>query len=214
MVARKPIDQVGVRRPAGTGGVPQKYTLDDPGRRLILALYDSSSERIDELQRRLGVPRGIVQKWAFELGVTRHMERGWTPEQVEYLRQHFRKDKAVDIAKHLGHTVSSVRYKANRLGLSQTRDDCYTLTALCEGLGRSHKQAKRWADQGWIKGERRANSTSNDPWTFTAKNIHDFIIAHPEEIDLRRVDKFWFIDILAGGRDGIGAFLHDQRRSR
>lgn len=207
---RKPIDQVGARR-AFPGGVRQKYILDEPGRRLVIALYDGSSERIDELQRRLGVPRYVILRWASQLGVTRRsQDHWWTPKEIEYLKRHFQRDKAEDIAKHLGCTVMSVRHKAHRLGLSQPRDEGYTLTALCEGLGCHYTKAKRWCDQGWLKGERRANHGSTDPWTFTPKQIRDFIIAHPEEIDLRRVEKLWFIDILAGGRVGIGA-LDDQR---
>jgi hypothetical protein len=207
MRTRKPIEQVGVRCRSH-----QKYVLDEPGRRLILALYDSSTERLDELQRRLCVPRYVVKRWARELGVTCGPGRShWKPEEVEYLKRRFHKDRAEDIAKHLGCTVEHVRNKAYQLGLCQRHDESYTLAGVCEGLGCYHAKAKRWCDEGWLKGTRRTNHADNDPWTFSPKQIRDFIIAHPEEIDLRRVEKLWFIDILAGG-EGIGALDKQQTR--
>lgn len=188
-------NNVGARRNPPCGA-RQKYFLDEPGRRLILALYDSSTERLDELQQRLSVPRYIVKRWASQLGVTYGPGRKrWKPEDVEYLEKHFQRDRAEGIAKRLGYTVEAVRNKAYSLDLTQRHDEGYTLAAVCDGFGVTHGTAKRWIDQGWLKGERRLNHASNDPWTFTPENIRAFIRDHPLDFNLKRVDQLWFLDV-------------------
>lgn len=201
-----PIEQVGARRTGSLrGGKPQKYVLDEPGRRLILATYDSSPGCVSELQRRLGVPRRVVLKWAHELGVARTNERRWTPEEIQYLEKHLHRTKLENIAKHLGRTKVAVKRKATKLGLRKMTEG-YTMTALCEGLGCLPGRAKLWIEKGWLKGSRRHTdrTTNGDVWMFTDKAIRDFIIAHPGEINPRKMDWLWIVDILAGGRDGIG----------
>lgn len=212
MVALKPRDQVGARR-AVPGGNPQKYTLDERGRRLIEDCYDGSRERANELAQWLGVTPSAIKKWAQQLGVSRNSDPRWTQEEMDYLEKNLFKMSSKDIAKHLGRTVIAVRAKTNRLSLYRTHIDGYTKADLALGLGiRDHHKIEKWIERGWIKGKKLPISeyATRQPWLFTAKAIRDFIIAHPEEIDLRRVEKIWFIDIMAGGRDGIGA-LGEQR---
>lgn len=36
------------------------------------------------------------------------------------------------------------------------------------------------------------------------KWVRDFILAYIAEIDIRKVDKYWFVDLLAGGNIGLG----------
>ena len=62
------MDEIGARRANGhAGGRPQKWVLTDQGRDLILRNYDGTTERIDMLVARLGVPRTIVKRWACQL---------------------------------------------------------------------------------------------------------------------------------------------------
>lgn len=206
MITLKTPDQVGARR-AHPGGNPQKYVLDDRGRRLIEDCYDGSRERCNELARWLGVPPGAIKKWAQKLGVSRNSDPRWTQEEIEYLEKNLLKMTSKDIAKRLGRTVIAVQAKALRLNLYKSNLDGYTKADLALGLGiRDHHKIEKWIDRGWIKGKKLPISeyATRQPWVFTAKAIRDFIIAHPGEIDLRRVEKVWFIDIMAGG-DGIGA---------
>lgn len=189
MVTTKPIEGIGARRTHG-GGSRQKYILDDRGRRLLLALYDGSSERIDELERRLGVPRYLIRRWAGQMRLT-GSGRGarWKSEDIAYLEKHIKSKTLQEIADVLRRTEESVRTKAYLLGLIEREG--YTLKDICEGLGCSFELATKWIDKGWLKGTRRETGF----WSFTDKQIRDFLRTHPLEIDLRRVDQLWFLDV-------------------
>ena len=186
----KPIEEVGAKR-TRHGGVPQKWVLSEQGRRMMLERYDGTSERITELQRYLGVPRSVVHRWARELRLSGQQGAIWTPEEIDYIARHFNTKKTGEIAEHLGRTTLSVKAKARQLGLDVP--DGYSLDEIRQGMGRSWEAAARWTKQGMIKGDRRAfNATT---WNFTDKDIRDFWRKYPEEVDLSRVDKLWFLDI-------------------
>ena len=169
----------------------KKYTLDDYGRRLILERYDSSTKCITELQRTLGVPRGAIHKWAYQLGVTRRTYQRWTKEDLAYIEKHAASKNPQKIADYLGRSKNAVQVKMCNLGLAVS--DGYTLADVQEGMGCSHTTAIAWVKRGWLKGTRRAFDATT--WNFTDAQIRDFIRSHPEEIDLSRVDHLWFLDI-------------------
>lgn len=201
------LEHVGSRR-THTGGKQQKYILDDRRRRLIEDFYDSSSERTDELQRLMpGIPRWKISDWAVQLGVSRRYDRRWTPEETSYLEKHLYHVPFEVIAKHLNRTVTAVKSRAHRIRLYLCHVDGYTMADLMLGLGiRNHHKVERWIKLGLLKGEKLpvSDHAVAQPWRFRDKDIRDFIVAYPEEIDLRKVDKHWFIDLLAGGTVGIG----------
>jgi hypothetical protein len=201
-----PFEQIGAKRTGiHKGGVSQKWVLDDRGRRLIMDLYDGTSERIDELQRYFpGVPRYVIRKWGRSLGLARQKEPPWTDEEIQYLEKYLHRISLGDIAKQLGRTKIAVQLKAKRIGLNKCYQEGYTLRALCLGLGvTNHHRVQHWIDKGWLKGTRRqterTESQGGDVWLFTDQAIREFVRRHPEEIDLRRVDKYWFLDVIMGG---------------
>lgn len=187
--------QVGAKR-TYHGGTPQKWKLDDRGRRLIAECYDGTSRCVDELQRQLGVPRYIIREWAKELGVGRNSPcPRWLPDEVAYLESHINTTAVNAIAEHLGRSENSVRIKARKMGLDV--HDGYSLKDIWEGLGCSHTTAVKWVKEGKLKGTRRAFDEGT--WHFTDAQIRDFVRSHPMEIDLRRVDQLWFLDVCLGG---------------
>lgn len=209
--ALMPLELVGAKRTGKhAGGHPQKYVLDKPGRRLILARYDGTSKVIDELMQHFpGYPRYIIKKWGRELGLARQKEPRWTEHEITYLEHNLYKKRLGDIAKHLRRTETAVRLKAKRLGMNKTQEG-YTMRGLCLGLGIDHHKVEKWLANGWIKARRRGSDRTpeqgGDIWYFSDKAIKDFIRHHPEEIDPRRADWLWLVDILVGGDyGGIGA---------
>lgn len=200
----RPLEDTGKPRTgSNAGGIRQKYFLDEPGRRLILARYDGKPETITELAERLAVPRWTVKKWGRELGLARQREPRWTSEDEEYLRRNLHRSSLGDIAKKLGRTKVSVKLKAKRLGVNKCEQEGYTMRGLCLGLGCDHKQVERWLDKGWIKGRRRhterTSQQGGDVWYFSDDAIRKFITHHPREVDQRRFDWLWVLDILTGG---------------
>lgn len=100
-----------------------------------------------EMAKQLGRGEGSIKARLRVLGISlreehaRHLpgnkSSDWTEEEVRYLRSRKKKMKAESIAHHLGKSVSSVKNKASRLGLSLQRnpwsqEDLDTLTSMVE----------------------------------------------------------------------------------
>lgn len=205
-------DDIGKKRTGPhVGGIRQKYVLDEPGRRLIFARYDGTTPTINELAERLCVPRWTVKKWAGEMGLTRQKEPPWTQTEMDYLEKFLHRKSMADIAKKLGRTKMAVKLKAKRLGVNKCYQEGYTMHGLQLALGCDHKKIRQWVEHGWLKGSRRGTerhgAQKGDVWLFTDRAVRKFIIAHPNEIDVRRADWLWLVDVLAGG---IGALDTDR----
>lgn len=200
-----PIEQTGMRRNGKhAGGVRQKYLLDEPGRRLILAKYDGRKETIEELAEMLCVPRWKVRRWASDLGLARSRDPRWTQDEIAYLERYLHLQSLDTIAKKLRRTKTAVRLKAKRLGINKCYQEGYTLRGLCLGLGCDHHKIRKWIEKGWLKGRRRGTEReANDCWYFSDAAIRDLVRHHPEEIDPRRADWLWLVDILLGEK-GLG----------
>lgn len=186
-------------------GSPQKYFLDDRKRRLFFAYYDGTSAQTDRLIDLLGVPRWRVQRWANELGLTTPRQPLWTIEEEEYIEKNLHKKSITAIAKHLKRTRTAVRLRAKRLGVNKTSEG-YTMVGLCQALGCDHKKAESWVTHGLLVGKRRMTERNSgadgDTWLFTDTDIRKFVIAHPLEIDHRRIEWPWMVDLLAGKNNG------------
>lgn len=207
----RPLEDTGKPRTGkNTGGIRQKYFLDEPGRRLMQARYDGKTETITELAERLCVPRGIVKKWGRQLGLAR---QHWTREETAFLERHLSHMSLADIAKRLGRTVVAVRLKAKRVGVNKCGQEGYTMRGLCMGLGCNHHTVLKWLDKGWIKGtHRHTERAERDVWYFSDAAIRRFVMQHPQEVDQRRFDWLWVLDILTGGLGELGAMKGESEQ--
>lgn len=181
------------------GKVKMKYFWTPEQDELIRKRYDSQTSTINDLVDIFKVPRWAVHQRAIALEVARTYDfRGWTPEQVAFLEKHYGRKSSRWLGKKLGRTPMAVMLKKKRLGLRKTADG-YTLRMLCEGLGCDHHKVAKWESEGWIKSRPLGiyHPTSEYRY-FTDDAIRKFIRRHPEQIDLKRVEKMWFIDVLAG----------------
>lgn len=180
----------------------RKYMLDEPGLQLLRAKYDGSSAAIDELARRFHMPRHAIKKFALKYGLTRHKDPPWTRGEMEYLETHLHKMPYRAIAEHLSRTETAIKLKAKRLGIRKSGEG-YTLRALLTGLGETdHHKVKRWVKAGWLKAARRESDRTDrqggDMWLFTENAIRLFVRDYPQEIDQRKVDWPWLVEILVG----------------
>lgn len=165
---------------------------------LIRKRYDSRTETITELARIFNVPRWAVRRRAGMLGVSRVKERPWSPEGVAFLEAHYSKKSVIWLSKKLHRSATAILMKKRRLGLRKT-DDGYTLRMVCEGFGVDHHKVGRWIEQGWLKSRGRGiERPQGDYRFFTDEALRRFVRRHPDQIDLKRVEKIWFIDLLAG----------------
>lgn len=203
-----PYEDIGKKRSdKHCGGLRQKYVLDERGRRLMLDLYDGTSEKITQLERLLGVPRGIVKNWGSQLGLTRQKDPRWTEEDIAYLQKHLHHYSLDQIAKHLRRTKVAVRLKAKRIGVNKCYQEGYTMRGLCMALGCDHHKVERWIAAGWLVGTRRKTERQDDRdvWLFTDEQIRRFLWMHPLEVDSRRFDWLFIHSLLTG----VGELTND-----
>lgn len=204
-------DKKQVGRPKGG----KKYFLTDQQRRMILNEYIGTQENITDLMYRLGAPRWRVVRWAQELGLCRRGVKApyWTEEEERYLESHLHRQKIGIIAKHLGRTETAVKLKAKRLGVNK-KGEGYTARGLGLGLGCDSHKIIKWVEKGWLKAARRGTDCVFDYWLFLDQDIRDFLIAHPLEIDQRRMDWLWVIDILSNGLGSLQKERSDETPKR
>lgn len=191
--------------PPEKGGPRRQYTVTEPGRARIRELYNGTSANIDILSAELIAPRYMIKKWAREEGLTRtRNDRRWTTEEEDYLELHLRKVSLKKIGAKLGRTPAAVKQHAYRLGISKCLTHGYTLSKLSVAVGYTRTKVERWVNNGWLKGVRRQTERTegqSDVWYFSNKEVRKFIKEHPLEIDGRRVDMVWLVDLLTGDFD-------------
>jgi len=156
--------------------------------------------RSQELARRLNVPRWVINRRAAALGLSRPKDRPWSAQEEAHLEASFHRVSIKTMARKLGRSPTAVKLKAKRLGLRKY-DEGYTASSLAEALGvdphwvltrirsgklrASHRHTERTAQQG------------GDSWLITDEALVDFLREHPYDIDLRKVDSLWFMDLIA-----------------
>lgn len=156
--------------------------------------------RSEEIARRLGMPRWAVNRRAVALGLSRPKDRPWTAQEEAYLEGNFHHVSVKALASRLGRSPTAVKLKAKRLGLRKY-DEGYTACSLAEALGvdphwvlarirsgklrASHRRTERVPQQG------------GDSWLITDEAVVEFLREHPYDIDLRKVDSLWFMDLIA-----------------
>ena len=78
--------------------------------------------------------------------------------------------------------------------------------ALCFGV--DTKAIVRWIEKGYLKAERRKTARTEkqggDVYFIKYVWIRNFIINSVCIIDFRKIDKYWLVDLLAGGQIGTG----------
>lgn len=52
-----------------------------------------------------------------------------------------------------------------------------------------------------------------DSWLITDEGFFDFLLEYPYEIDLRKVDNVWFMNLMAGRISNEGRWPHERRNT-
>ncbi len=181
--------------------------------KIINDLYDGSSLRLNKIMRALGskYPRWYVRRKAMEMGLARVKEPDWTLAEENYVYERYPRlglkalQKGLKNVAGVQRSTTAIHLKIKRLGMTSDMDDGFTLRGLCNFLWAGQEQHQilyRWIDKGWLRGKRRGTLRTarqgGDEWYFSPEWVRSFIIAHPEEIDLRLVDPVAFIRLVAG----------------
>jgi hypothetical protein len=175
----------------------------------LRALYAQGVKRgqLQRLAAEWGVGRSFVLRRAQELGVAspRRGVAPWTDRELEILAASVaRGANAEAIARSLrrhGHdrTTTAVALQLKRRAVSQGSPDRWTATGLAALMGVETRVVLRWIEREQLparrRGSRRTSAQGGDAWTIERAALRRWIRDHAILVDLRRVDRFWFIDL-------------------
>jgi len=160
-----------------------------------------------EAMKATGWPEHAVFRRAVELGLTKaHSDLPWTHEEEEFLRENaWQSPMAVQfhMKKRFGktRTQSSIMAKRGRLKCMKNLEGLnHRQMEECFGVGQS--MVDKWLNSGKIRGILRFpehQAVGRSVWYFPNWEIRRFILENLEEIDLARVEKFWFVNLVADG---------------
>jgi hypothetical protein len=160
---------------------------------------------LSKLAHQMGRPASWVSTRARQLGCAppRFRELPWSDRELQLLRDNGAKIP-VTIARILHkhgfrRTSGAVSNKLVQLHCDRSDDDHYSATSLAGLFGVAQPVVTGWIKRGWIKAKTKGTTREHDIFRIHRNAVRRFVIENAGAIDLRRVEKHWFIDMMAGG---------------
>jgi len=189
----------------------RKYIFSDQADQLIREAYLSPRDgkgmsSIHLLAKRLGMPHWALKKRARELGLARTKELPWSEAELAILSRYaWMSDERIRLRlKAAGYTrtVTGIHLKLKRMRFKHD-GSFYSANSLAQALGIDPHAVTRWIKSGHLKaqlrGTARGPQQNGDTYVIQEKDVRRFILEHPTEIDLRKVDQLWFLDLITNG---------------
>src|SRR3990170_4353568 len=178
----------------------KKWFWNDIADGLLRRLYDPMVKgRSQEIAVRLTVPRWAINRRAAALGLTRPKDRPWSAEDEAYLEANFHHVSVKALARRLSRSPTAVKLKAKRLG-SRKYDEGYTALSLADALGVDPHWVLARIRSGTLRASRRHTERTaqqgGDSWLITDEAVVRVLRDHPYDIDLRKGDSLWFMDLI------------------
>jgi len=178
----------------------KKWYWNDITDGLLRRLYDPTVRgRSQEIAARLKLPRWAVNRRAAALGLSRPKDRPWSVEDEARVEASFHHTSVKMLARRLGRSPTAVQLKAKRLGLRKYGEG-YTALSLAEALGVDPHWVLARIRSGRLRASRRHTERTaqqgGDSWLITDEAVVRFLRDHPYDIDLRKVDSLWFMDLV------------------
>lgn len=184
--------------------------MDDEIRDAYRLYVDYNNRKaIGSCARKLGVPKWLVTRRGGALGLARVKERVWSTEEVALLERlgHLtdaviqRKLKAAGFHR----SVNGIHLKLKRLRIKQNLDG-YSACSLGTALGVDSHKVTNWIRRkmlrATLRGTDRTGQQGGDTFWITQNAARDFVFVYPDEVDLHKVEKWWFLDLVTNGRIG------------
>jgi len=185
-----------------------KYIFTPDMDREILYTYSintDSKPRVLTLAKKFNMPRWAVYQRALKIGAvtSSHQKRPWTEEEINVLEKYARYEPQT-IRKKLKkagyeRSIASIVLKRKRMRfLSNLKGMSACLCA--EFLGVDLHWVLNHINTGSLKAEViRRNREGKSNYFIREKDLRKFIITNPDHIDLRKVEKYYFIELVANG---------------
>jgi hypothetical protein len=161
---------------------------------------------VRKLAEQIEIPHWAVKKRARELGLARTKERPWSePELAVLARYAWMSDQRIRLKlKSTGYsrTATAIHLKLKRMRF-KSDPSFYSGKGLADALGIDSHVVARWIKAGHLRAQLRGTSRTEqqggDIYLIREKDVRRFILEHPTEIDLRKVDQLWFLDLITNG---------------
>ncbi len=167
----------------------------------------SNRKAITHCAHKLEMPRWAVLRRGRDLGLARSKERSWSEEEVGLLERWGHLTDAV-IQRKLKtsgypRSTNGIHLKLKRLRIRQNLDG-YSAYSLAEAFGVDWHKVGSWIRRNMLRATRRGTDRTeaqgDDSYWITHGAVRDFVFQCPDEIDLAKVEKIWFLDLVTGGR--------------
>jgi hypothetical protein len=192
-------------------GRKRKYVFTDRIDQSIRQIYfnhpDAKSRPgIRLLAKKVGMPHWALKKRARELGLARTKEKPWSePELAILARCAWMSDERIRLklrAAGYTRTATGIHLKLKRMRFKHD-PNFYSANGLAQALGIDSHAVTRWIKSGHLKakprGTARGARQNGDVYLIRERDVRHFILEHPAEIDLRKVDQLWFLDLITNG---------------
>jgi|SRR5579871_5018855 len=211
MAAQPSLNDATFYRANGPARRRRKYDPTPEGDSLIAEAYRAqrlgNRRAVSVASARLGWPPHAVSKRAGELGLVRIKERRWSGEEESIIAS-FGHLTYTGIQQKLAdagfrRTCAAIAVKTTRLRIKSNLDG-YSATSLALAFGVDSHKVLGWISRGLIAANRRGTcrlpAQGGDSWWIPQREVKRFIMRYPEEVDLARVEKFWFLDLITDGK--------------
>jgi len=168
---------------------------------------------VRKFAERIGYPDWKIKRYAQRQGwvIRRKKEPDWSAAELEILTDNAHRGLSGIQAKlkaaGFARTLSGIVQKRKRLRLPANLSG-HSARGVAACFGVDVKTVIRWIGHGYLRaikrGTERTANQGGDYWFIKDKWVRDFIVEHLAEVDLRKVDKYWFVDLLAGDKLGLG----------
>lgn len=191
----------------GQANKPAKYFIDPKHDERIKAVFlgDTRNGEVKALASWLGIPRWKISRYAIEKGWSQKAFKSppWTEEEDAALEKYSRyciEKIAVNMKKDgFNRTCTAIAIRLRRKRILQNLDG-YSAHQLSECLGIDEKSVVRLIDKKLLRAERRGTARTEkqggDEWWIKPRYIRNFLIDYIGEIDMRKIDRFWLVDML------------------
>jgi hypothetical protein len=188
-----------------------KYVFTDQIDRLIREIYVNHRNAktrpgIRLLAKKVGMPHWALKKRARELGLARTKELPWSEAELGILARYaWMSNERIRLklkAAGYSRTVTGIHLKLKRMRFKHD-GGFYSAYSLAQALGIDPHAVTRWIKSGHLKakfrGTARGPQQNGDSYLIQEKDVRRFILEHPTDIDLRKVDQLWFLDLITNG---------------
>ncbi len=163
---------------------------------------------LSTIRGKLGWPKHVINKRGRELGLAKAKEKPWSAEEKAFLEKwaHLSLPRIRLKLRRAGfdRSETGIKLKMRRLLITKDTLPYHSAAKIALAMGIDSHKVMSWIRQGWLgavrKGTTRTAQQGGDIHLVHTNELRHFLLHHPDEYELATVEKFWFLEIVSGGR--------------